>query len=266
MSGGQRGGRGQALGYNTIARTSQRASGRWGTIFGGNLLRNISNWVQPVFDIDSPRYDDVSGSQYGLSAGTVGFIGEFPAVEFASFENDWELHEWNAIWLFSATHAGGFKNNDRQLHIVTPRLAFPYQPVALNIVGPFGPQLSLTYQLSQGTVRALAGTNPNPYPLGNGLVVSRVHSRDNTNTTDDIKGPATTRTYVSGGAIENRISGWDAKTLGRKFSPPLRIPANRSLVWQLLGTTADFSDYAVSLEVSILYNELQSFDPPDTGQ
>jgi len=263
VSGGQQTGKG--LGWNTIARTSQRAAGRWGTIFGGNLLGRISNWVQPVFDVDRPRYDDVGGSQFGLSGGTDGAIAEFPAVEFASFENDWELHEFDAIWLQSATH-GGQNQTDRQLHIVTPRLAFPYQPVANNIVGPFGPQMSLTYQLSQGTVRSLAGTNPNPYPFGNGLVVSRVSARDNLNITSDVKAPAFTRTYVSSGGVENRIVGIDAKTLGRKFSPPLRVPANRSIVWQLIGPVADFTPYAVTLEVSILYNELASFDPPDTGQ
>ena len=246
-----------------VSRRTLRAGLRWGTVAGGNLVRGSANWVQPVVDVDRPRYDDVSGSLYGLTNGTVGAIGELPACVFLS-GSDWELHEINAFWTHSAATGLGAAN-DRGFHMFTPQIGVPfYDAVANNLVGPFVPGLVASYQLDVGSMLAFGGTQAFLWPGGLGLEMSRVNARDDTHHALPITADAWTRTYDFVPATSvNRITGADAKMTGRKFSPPMRFPAGRELACQVVGRfPADFNDYPVELSVSILYNELEDFGAP----
>ncbi len=251
----------QGIGFWGIARRTLRASARWGTVFGGNVVRHSSNWVQPVFDIDRPRYDDIGGSQFGITGGTVGAINEFPAVEFVN-RRDWELHELNAFFTVSAHGILPQGWNDKVVHMMTPEIVpGGYNPIAFNVTGPFGPQFVTTYLLEQGDMLSFAGTNPLLSPGGLGLEMSRVQGRDQTvvGASTPLTGSEQTMEYQPSGGPPNNVFGYGTQLAGRKFSPPIRVPAFRRVAIQVTGALADFDEYPTQLEVSLLYNELEAF-------
>jgi len=245
-------------GFWDVARVTTRSSRRWGLANIRNLIGSTSNWVQPVFDIDRPRYDDFGGSQFAVAAGTPGLINQFPSCIFVD-RNDWELHEVNAFYTGSSG-AGTPITNDRVFNMFTPDIlpAF-YDPVANGLTGPFGPQVVLTYDLHQGDMLGFGGTNAAVYPGGLGLEMTRNHIRDSL-FGGRTQADAATRAYQPvNPALPERVMGWDKKMVGRKFSPALRVPAERVLAFQVQGLLTSFDAYAVQLEVSILYNELETF-------
>ncbi|GAI87436.1 unnamed protein product [marine sediment metagenome] len=248
------------VGFWGIARRTLRSSARWGTVFGGNLARHSSNWVQPVFDVDRPRYDDIGGSQFGITGGTVGAIFELPAVEFID-RKDWELHEVNCFFTVSFPVLVAASWNDKVCHMFTPEIdPSGYNPLAFNVTGPFGPQLVTSYELEQGDMLSFAGTNPAISPAGLGLEMTRVQSRDAGNPTVPQTAPEFGATYISNVGTQLRQYSYGTQMAGRKFSPPIRIPALRRLAFQVTGNIAQsFSAYPVQLEVSILFNELETF-------
>lgn len=241
-----------AAGRNTIP-----LGNSWGTTRFS--LRWLFNAVIPVSIVER-WYGDLDGSLFGLTTGTGGTIGERPAVEFVSFERDWQLHALNFTYpVMETTGATGGSTWYRiTANLFTP--AGGFDAVQNNTVGPFGPQLVTVPGGDQGTVRGFGGTNPVNHPQGEGWIVANDSLRVDlfgTTVANQIS-DAAGRGYLGGGSPLIRPFHWDKKSMNQiTFPRPIRILRGRQLVLQL-EMADDTASYVPnhSLLCSIMYSEL----------
>lgn len=230
----------------------------WGTS-GGSFIRSIFNAVIPVTIVER-WYGKLDGSLFAQTAGTAGFLGFRPAVEFFSEQRDWELHAINISYPIMADI--GLTAGPSEYRVVTNLFtAFAgFNPIEFNPTVLFGPQLITNDTFNQGTVRGQGGVAPIDNPLGFGLVLADVTTRVGVRGTFGAvpqKSDSWGRAYVDL-AMNDRPIATDKKLQNQiTFRRPMRILRGRRITVQLGGADNTFSYTPVhSLQVSILYTEL----------